>query len=204
MTVSSPQAIAIVRHGETDWNLARRIQGRTEVPLNATGRAQAEATGRLLASEQVRSDWGAWSLTHSSPLGRAIETAQIIGTVLGFSDDRRQPIVDHGLWERDFGMAEGVFFDEAHAQWPNLEGIPGAETPSELADRTAEAFERLLNESPGSVVVAHGAMMRLGLGRLSGTEMPRVLNGEIWVLSRDCAAPHAPRLTSLGTAHPTS
>lgn len=65
MNSSVPRTIAIVRHGETDWNLARRIQGRTEVPLNATGRLQAEATGRLLASREVREQWGEWSALHS-------------------------------------------------------------------------------------------------------------------------------------------
>lgn len=110
MTSPATQTIAIVRHGETDWNQARRIQGRTEVALNATGRLQAAATGRLLASQEVREQWGDWSALLSSPLARAVETATIVGSVIGLA---KEPRVDDALLERDFGPAEGVPVHEA-------------------------------------------------------------------------------------------
>jgi uncharacterized phosphatase len=202
MTASVLQAIAIVRHGETDWNRARRIQGRTEVPLNETGRRQAEATGRFLASPEVRATWGQWAHVQSSPLSRAFETAQIIGTTLGLTSEAARPTINDALWERNFGEAEGIAVDEAHQRWPGLHDIPGAEPLDELAARTAQAFESLLEASPGAIVVAHGAMIRNGLSRISGTVMPRIHNGETWVLYREAGPARSLGLVNLGTAHP--
>lgn len=171
-----PQHIAIVRHGETDWNLAGRIQGRTEIPLNDTGRAQAAATGAALMSAAPA--LGAWERLYASPLGRASETAAIIATELGLP----APRIDEGLWERDFGSAEGVCVPEVHDRWPGLD-IPDAESLEALADRSAAAFTRIHAAVPGAVVVAHGAMIRAGLARLTGAPMPRIANGEVWLLS---------------------
>ena len=69
---------ALVRHGETDWNRQRRIQGTSDIPLNETGRGQAAVTGRALAAHARTG--GAWHGIVASPLGRAMETAQIIAT----------------------------------------------------------------------------------------------------------------------------
>lgn len=174
-----PEVIALVRHGETDWNSARRIQGRTEVPLNETGRTQARATGELLAALDPSV---AWHSVVSSPLGRAHETAAIIAQSLSLTP----PAIDHAFIERDFGPAEGMDVAEAMDRWPGLV-IPGAESLDVLADRTAREFERVLTTAPGSIIVAHGAMLRAGLARITNTEVPRILNGEIWLLRREVA-----------------
>lgn len=175
LPLSQPAVIALVRHGETDWNLAGRIQGRTEVPLNETGRAQAAATALDLAAAGV--GLGGWTGIRASPLGRAIETAEIIAAGLSLA----QPHIDDAFWERDFGPAEGVIVAEAQRTWPGLD-VPGAEPLDALAERTANALTRVLSEAPGSIVVAHGAMLRTGLGHLTGSAMPRILNGEVWLL----------------------
>lgn len=174
MTAPVSAPIALVRHGETDWNLARRIQGRTDIPLNDTGRAQARATAEVLAAA------GDWTGVRSSPLIRAVETAQILAQGLGLNDPDR----DERFWERHFGEAEGMGVDEAKHRWPGLDNIAGAEPLQPVAERTARALERVLTEAPGSIVVAHGAMLRLGLSEVSGTEIPRILNGEVWLLFR--------------------
>ncbi|WP_087014071.1 histidine phosphatase family protein [Leucobacter sp. 7(1)] len=194
---SAARHIAVVRHGETDWNLAGRIQGRTEIPLNDTGRAQAAETATALA--RAAGSLGPWAGLFASPLSRASETAEIIGRGLALPGPR----IDEELWERDFGAAEGVCVPEAHERWPGLE-IPDAESIDALAARTAGAFSRILAEAPGSIVVAHGAMIRAGLGRLTSTPMPRITNGEVWILSRsqgpnDSVPQHAAiRLDALG------
>lgn len=180
MTDSAPRTIAVVRHGETDWNFARRIQGRTEVPLNHTGRAQAEATARLLMAAHIQDEVGGWRHIVSSPLSRALETAQIIARHTGLAS----PVIEQHLWERDFGPAEGVLVEEAHARWPGLD-VPGAEPLEALAKRSATALLRRLDETPGAILVAHGALIRAGLARISGRQMPRILNGEVWLLRTD-------------------
>lgn len=182
MSTPIPNTIAVVRHGETDWNLARRIQGRTEVPLNPTGRGQAAATAMLLASMSAETGTP-WRSVISSPLGRAVETARIIADGIGAPE----PEIDPELWERDFGQAEGLLVDEVHERWPGLD-IPGAESLGDVAERTAAAFARLLDAAPGAIVVAHGAMIRAGLGMFSDTPVSRVENGAVWLLHREATA----------------
>lgn len=163
--------IAVVRHGETGWNIGRRIQGRSEVPLNARGRAQARETAEILR------EVGAWNRVVASPLGRAAETGRIIADALGLPDpDRAMDLI-----ERDFGAAEGLPVAEAEQRWPAL-AIPGAESPAALARRGAAALSRLREEAPGSIAIAHGALMRAALAELSGAPVPRILNGEAWLV----------------------
>lgn len=169
--------LAIVRHGETDWNIARRIQGRTDVALNQTGRAQALEAASLLA-ESARAAGSVWGRVICSPLLRTRQTAEIIAAELGLPS----PIADSALLERDFGPAEGLPVFEAHARWPGLV-VPGAESPAELARRGADFLAALAASLPVStIVVSHGAYIRASLALLSGTDMPRVLNGEVWEL----------------------
>lgn len=165
------RSIVIVRHGETEWNAARRIQGRTEVPLNEVGEAQAAEAAALLREA------GQWSRVITSPLGRAQQTASIIADELELAP----PVIDRGVIERDFGQAEGVCVADAQATWPGL-NVPDAEPLEELSQRGAAALSRILHEQPGSVVIAHGALMRSALGELAGTEIPRIANGELWLI----------------------
>lgn len=165
------RGIAVVRHGETDWNIGRRIQGRSEVPLNARGRAQARESAELLRAA------GAWTRVVASPLGRAAETGRIIAAAIGLPEPA--PVPD--LIERDFGAAEELPVAEAEQRWPGLV-IPDAETSDALARRGAAALTRLREEAPGSIAIAHGALMRAALAELSGAPVPRILNGEVWLI----------------------
>lgn len=168
---ATARGIAVVRHGETDWNIGRRIQGRSEVPLNARGRAQARETAEILREA------GTWSRVVASPLGRAAETGRIIAAALGLPAPNRST----DLIERDFGAAEGLPVAEAELRWPGL-AIPDAEPPEALARRGAAALSRLREQEPGSIAIAHGALMRAALAELSGAPAPRILNGEVWLV----------------------
>src|SRR5690606_2771793 len=89
--------VFLVRHGQTDWNLAGRRQGTEDIPLNAAGIAQAQqlaAEAHVLGVQRVV----------SSHLERAQKTAAILASALGLE----QPLVVEGLHERDYGQASGL------------------------------------------------------------------------------------------------
>lgn len=140
----------LVRHGETDWNAQRRIQGSTDIPLNATGRSQAAATAKLL--ERRRFD-----AVVASPLSRAAETGAIIAEHLGLD----QPSTYPGLAERTYGDAEGLTNDEVLDRYPH-DDVPGRESRSALLARVTETLgEIAVRFDAGAVVVAtHGAVIR--------------------------------------------
>jgi probable phosphoglycerate mutase len=161
--------IALIRHGQTDWNRAVRMQGRTDIPLNDEGRAQA----REVVAELAESDW---DVVVSSPLGRARETAAIIADGLGLE---LGPTYD-GLTEQDFGDAEGMLVADVHDRWPNRD-IPGAESDEAVAERGVAALEQIASDYPGQNVlaVAHGTLIRRTLSLISGHEAhdyPRLAN----------------------------
>jgi broad specificity phosphatase PhoE len=161
----------LVRHGETEWNAARRIQGRTDIPLNDTGRAQARQAAELLARRR-------WQGVYTSPLGRAHETARIIADRLGL-----EGVTDiDALVERDYGEAEGMGFDEIEALYPEGVRAPGQETREEVAARVVPALLELAERHPGErlVIVSHGGAIRSVLQTAEpGTRHPRITNASV-------------------------
>jgi uncharacterized phosphatase len=141
----------LVRHGETDWNRARRIQGSTDIPLNATGREQAATTGRLLARRN-------WDAIIASPLSRAFETASIIARETGLP----LPTALDALVERNYGEAEGLTGHEIDRRFPPGTEVPGRETREQVTDRVLPALLALADEHPGQaiIVVSHGGVIR--------------------------------------------
>ncbi|KDA05709.1 hypothetical protein DC31_14925 [Microbacterium sp. CH12i] len=163
--------ITLVRHGQTDWNLARRIQGSTDIPLNDTGRDDARSAAALLAD-------GTHHVIYASPLVRAHETAKIIASELGMSD----PEITHGMREREFGQAEGLLVKEymsAYGDW--LSAPPGAETMEEVRDRALAALDVISEQSrrrsapvaESVIVVTHGGVIRSLLNHVSSGTLPR-------------------------------
>ncbi|MCF3140646.1 histidine phosphatase family protein [Paenarthrobacter sp. AR 02] len=158
---------ALVRHGQTDWNAERRLQGSTDIPLNDVGRGQARDAVAALSDRQ-------WDVVVSSPLGRAAETAEIIAEGLGLTVSRLVP----DLIERSFGPAEGL------QAGPELEalripgGFRGGESDDDAATRGLAALESLASEFAGKrvLVVAHGTLIRLTLNRAIGRTLDSVQN----------------------------
>lgn len=174
MTNFKPMIIALVRHGETDWNRQRRWQGRLGVGLNELGRRQAAAAVPLLT------DVG-WSWMVSSPLDRTRQTARIIADSLP-----EMPISDDDeVVERAYGAAEGMLASEAARRWPDG-AFPGMEPDAELGARGAQALRRIAGEHTGNgIVVTHGSFIRCTISRLCGVDAPRILNGSVSLLQTD-------------------
>lgn len=169
--MSTARRVAFVRHGETEWNRQRRIQGLTDVPLNDAGREQARALGRELAA-------GSWNVLVSSPLTRAVETADLMNAEIGTPVRGR----DDALIERGYGRAEGLAVDEVNELWPDG-AFPGSESLIHLADRGRSAVLDLLDRYDGNLIlVSHGALLRSTLSVLSGRPFSRIENGTATLL----------------------
>lgn len=149
----------VIRHGETEWNRAGRVQGHGDSPLTPEGLAQAEAVGRRLAREP-------FDRLVSSDLGRALQTAQRIAAHTGHA-----VAPDARLRERCYGVAEGLTRDEMAARFPGLHPklwhanpdhpVPEGESRRVFFERVGVAFEALARESVGSrvAVVCHGGVL---------------------------------------------
>ncbi|MBI5497474.1 MAG: histidine phosphatase family protein [Deltaproteobacteria bacterium] len=174
--------VVVVRHGETDWNVAGRMQGHTDTDLNERGRAQAQALAELLVEEGI-------GRIIASDLARARQTAQIIAGRLGLAVE-----TDALLRERKFGIFEGLSWEEIaerHPDWyaryraDHWADIPGAEALTALRERSWEALVRHARHArPGApvLVVTHGGVLRSMLVRLMGDNAPRpVLNAVPYV-----------------------
>ncbi|WP_281215801.1 histidine phosphatase family protein [Bacillus altitudinis] len=153
-------AICLVRHGETDWNAAKRIQGRTDIPLNDTGKWQAEQTGLYLKDAH-------WDVVISSPLSRAKETAHLI-----LQHVHAPLVIMDDFIERDYGDAEGMSFEERQKLFPNKQ-YPNMEPLSALQDRMLEGIEKVRATYPDHrvLIVAHGAAIHALLTSLADEHM---------------------------------
>jgi uncharacterized phosphatase len=162
----------LVRHGETDWNLVGRIQGSTDIPLNATGREQARATGEKMQGRR-------WDVLVSSPLSRAMETASIIASCIGMPEPT--PVAD--IVERHYGEAEGMTGPELEAFYPNDTPVPGRETREAVKARVIAALHAIAAENKGKnvIVVAHGGVIRAVLQSTTGHAFfgERITNGSV-------------------------
>jgi probable phosphoglycerate mutase len=145
----NPIPFWFLRHGETDWNAEGRSQGRTDIPLNQVGQAQARRAARTLAGQAI-------GTIISSPLARARVTAETVAATLGL------PVqLDPELEEVNFGEQEGQPMGDWYDGWIAGEYTPaGAESFAVLCARAVHAINRA-TALPGPVlVVAHGALWR--------------------------------------------
>lgn len=167
--------LTLIRHGETDWNLARRIQGSTDIPLNDTGRQQAKDAATAL---RARLDPAAPVVVVSSDLSRARETAEIIADGFGLRVSRLYP----DLRERGYGEAEGVDTTEFFTRWGDWHAaeVPGAEPWAQLRARGLRGLGHVVRDArretaPAAasvIVVTHGAMIRELIRHATAGELP--------------------------------
>ena len=144
--------LIFVRHGQTEWNARRLLQGSTDIPLNAEGFAQAEALHTQLAATPI-------DFAVCSPLIRARQTAEVIcrGRQIPLAEDSR-------IAERGFGRFEGAFFDRARFDgwWlPEFDGTADQiESLDVFCERVASLLDELSERFPRQTVlmVAHGGV----------------------------------------------
>ncbi|MGI9463515.1 MAG: histidine phosphatase family protein [Aestuariivirgaceae bacterium] len=155
-------AIYYLRHGETDWNRARQIQGQTDIPLNATGKDQAARMAVKL--REVVPDPGALQLI-ASPLTRTRQTMAAVLDAYGLSDSL--VIYDERLLELNFGAFEGKMWADIHAAGVKPEVDPehyhdwqpdGGESYAMARMRVASWLASL---SGPAIVVGHGGISRI-------------------------------------------
>lgn len=162
--------LTLVRHGQTDWNLARRLQGSSDIPLNDTGRAQAAA-----AREGLWAGLRGEPTVVASSLGRAIETARILceGHGVEVHADARIAERSYGVWEGLEADQRAIDFPEEFARWQTGREprIAGYETHAALAARVREAaleWADRVGDGGELVFVSHGSAGRMLLLELLG------------------------------------
>lgn len=151
--------LCIVRHGETDWNAGKRIQGQIDVPLSALGHAQARATGNALRDE-------GFAAIYSSDLTRARQTAEATAHLA------RIPLqVDPGFRERHYGIFQGLDHAECQTRHPAAYAahkardprftLEGGESLLTFAGRLAQAFDAVVRRHAGESVAifTHGGVL---------------------------------------------
>lgn len=163
----APTRLIVVRHGETDWNVARRLQGHEDVPLNAAGRAQAAAVAARLVKGELAGlvARGEPPLVLSSDLSRARDTAQAIAVALGGLAVEAMP----ALREQCLGELQGTLKADAPARFPaswsalREGGAPaGGESDTQVFDRVVNCLAAACTRRPGGTVVAvsHGGALQ--------------------------------------------
>lgn len=145
-------SIYITRHGQTNWNIERRFQGRTDNKLNEKGIEQAHEVAEKLDTEPI-------DLIICSPLIRAKQTAEII------NEKRGIPILfDENLLERDYGVLEGFYLKDYDFKsiwnYDNSQIYNSGESVKDLFKRVHDFLNKLKNEYPNKniLLVAHGGI----------------------------------------------
>jgi len=176
--------LILIRHGQTEWNRLERFRGHADVPLNENGLAQAAATGRRAASE--------WDLAavYSSPLSRAVKTAEAVAVQFGIAVQ-----VINGLVDIDYGEWQGLTPDEARQRWPEQvdnwyrrperASIPGGETLIDLRARAMQTVNDLAARHVGQTIalVGHTVINRIILLGVLGLG-----NERFWHIRQDTCA----------------
>lgn len=190
-TLLLPAHLCVVRHGETDWNIAGILQGWTDVPINDQGRRQAyELVGIYSGS--------GFTSVYSSPLIRALETARVVAHSMRLAP----PICHDGLKERNFGVIQGVPKSELAELNPVLlqqilkrnpaTDFEQGETMDGFADRVLDAIRDIgeVNRGKRALIITHGWTIDVITRHITGKPRNAILgmkrrNGECAWLSVD-------------------
>ena len=154
--------IYLLRHGETDWNIEGRFQGRMDIPMNDNGIAQIRRSMEALAAVSPEVD-----VILCSPLSRARQSAEIAADSLGIS--RQDIVIAPAFIERAFGEAEGTVTTQ---MWDEqvIASFAGSEKTEEVCDRARQALFAAAEQYAGRniLIAAHGAILKAVLAAVLG------------------------------------
>jgi broad specificity phosphatase PhoE len=186
--VSGPSGVYLARHGQTAYNLERRFQGQLPVPLDDTGRGQAQELAERAAAHGFAALW-------CSPLLRARETTDIVARRIALEprEDARFMETDAGDWtDRLFTdvQAEAPAEFAAFAAGDPGFAFPGGESFAHQGQRVAAALRAVEQDELPALVICHGMVIRAALSRRTGQWEPhaqRVANGALVPLEAGAA-----------------
>ena len=159
----------IIRHGQTDWNIAKKIQGRQDIPLNERGHFQAQCLGKAMENRPI-------TAVFSSPQIRAMETAIAVASPAGV------PVIPvRDLMEINYGVWEGKTEEELlrddralyEAWWshPAETAPPEGESINQVNERCRQAWKEIKPQLTGdAAIVAHGGLLAHFMEQLLGSE----------------------------------
>jgi broad specificity phosphatase PhoE len=190
------RTVYYLRHGETDWNVGGRLQGRRDIPLNAKGRGQAVHCGEILRDLFARDGIDPAGLDYvASPLGRATQTMELARAELGlpasgYALDERLAEISFGDWE-GFTIAQLHHRDPVHIsqrehdKWHFLP--PGGESYLMVSLRMRDWYDSLTQDT---VAVAHGGTARgliatLGIAKPAAAPLLDIAQGVVYVFQGD-------------------
>ena len=175
--------LVVVRHGRTEWNRVERFRGRADIKLDEVGIKQAEAAAARIAEWQVLA-------VYSSPLRRALTTAEILAHPLGLEVKLLPGIIDidYGEWQ-GLSPAEAAAKDGGlYSKWlesPHKVKFPGGESLAEVRERAASAVDGLIAQHPKEtvVLVSHKVVCQILILSLLGLD-----NSHFWQITQDVCA----------------
>lgn len=175
--------IYFLRHGQTDWNAERRMQGQIDIALNDKGREQAAQNGRTLAA--LLGDVAQCDFV-SSPLVRASETMEIVRETMSLP--RSGYVIDKRLMEIHFGDWQGAQWETLGGSWSNAvsermadpwTSVPPGDGAESNAMLSARVLEWLSEVSRDTVAVAHGGVMRVLRAHIEGLDAHKMIKLDV-------------------------
>jgi len=175
--------VVLVRHGETEWNRVQRFRGRIDIQLNETGRRQARALAKRLSGWPI-------AAIYSSPLKRALQTAEPVAEACGLEVQILQ-----GVTDVDYGTSAGLSPEEAAArdpevheiwvQTPLLTRFPGGESLQQVRERAWSALKEVSGAHEGETIllVSHVVVNRVLMCSALG-----LVGDAFWRIGQDNAA----------------
>ena len=159
----------IIRHGQTDWNIAKKIQGRQDIPLNERGHFQAQCLGKAMENRPI-------TAVFSSPQIRAMETAIAVASPAGVPviPVRDLMEINYGVWEgktEEEHLRDDRALYEAWWSHPAETAPPEGESINQVNERCRQAWKEIKPQLTGdAAIVAHGGLLAHFMEQLLGSE----------------------------------